>query len=40
MDATWSPDSAMHGTLLAEVAMLGKMYHEIDPDDKSGGEKA
>jgi len=30
----------MHGTLVAEVAMLGKMYHEIDPDDKSGGEKA
>lgn len=30
----------MRDILVAEVAMLTKMYHEIDPGDKNGFEKA
>jgi len=33
MDASWSPDGAMRKAMVAGVAMLNKMYHEIDPDD-------
>jgi len=40
MDESWSPDGAMRDIMVAEVAMLTKMYHEIGLDDKNGFEKA